>query len=1049
MKKISLFLILTLLSVCCNVHAEISSVQICDGYINELEELIDNCEEKGFEVNYETLDLAVIKKFKKHIEEDIANGDESRLDYTMSCLLENYTHAKNNLTAYLDGSKKPKTVPVYQTGAVGAEKSTLLADMKANNEINKRPAFLVGYGYFGGVKRDMEILPDFGVNMIQTEIGIVDCVKRNFGLEDWAVIIEGGAVGVINSSDADYYEGTRSASINTDFDIAPNCFISLSQEIKVKPNTYYEIGFYIKSDKCTGVTVSTNNWTDSNSLDGTYSDWTKKSYAFLTGNNDTERVIRFAFNNLSVNTNIDNVYVKELGKDNNLISNGDFETVSEDQLSPYSEGVKGLCDTLENAEKNNISVCVLLSPHYFPSYLYELYPEIKMGTSSYIPFDINHPAAKNAIKLFVDTVIPLIKDYKSLNSICLTNEPAFFPNSNSAYNDDWAEWLENKYGDIKALNNKWGTHYLSFSRVSMPMNFNLESDIIKDYKDFNDEIFSRWHKWYRDLIKAYAPDIPIHAKTMTYIENAESDNIRYMLSQGLDFDGFSKFSDWGGCDGWISPYSFERTDQTLRSPQELFFTYDLMTSIKNIPVANTELHLLPDGSDDYKDSFDDCFGAAVWQGIIHKCNATAIWLWERAEDGDETFNGSISYRPDCVTEVGRTSLDANRLAYEITALQQSEEEVGIIYSAEARVASRAFMNACFNSYLATVYNGKKVKFITDETIDNIDGCKVIIVPFAKALPETMKNRIKEFSYNGGKVVIVGESCISDGDIVNSEKIDVEIDDIYVTSPTISQLRARFEQIFDDCGLASVKLVDKDTMQTVDNVEWTYAVYDNELIINILNYDADDKNKEIIIMTEGKPAEEIYELRDDVLYEDSLNVGFSKPVLVKVKSDLKIPVLSENEGQLMWEKTNGGAEVYKADDNGVFRCIEHNNSGLYNLNYGETIMIKTIDSLGRKSLGNAFTLSEEKLFSVQNLNDGVKDGNFEVEVTNIQPKPSRGILRFDVYDENGKIVKTAFTGVYLKGGQSKIVTCSLKPQRDTDIFDVKVYDGLDFKRIISE
>ena len=122
-------------------------------------------------VHYEMIVKSIIGRFDEYLEDDIANNDYTRVDYTSRVVTEMYTEAKADLEAYLKGEKTSLDVPVYVTSDLEIDGQTIWADTELGGEITRRPVFFIGYGHGSEAKQYVPEFPDWGVNSIQCEAG--------------------------------------------------------------------------------------------------------------------------------------------------------------------------------------------------------------------------------------------------------------------------------------------------------------------------------------------------------------------------------------------------------------------------------------------------------------------------------------------------------------------------------------------------------------------------------------------------------------------------------------------------------------------------------------------------------------------------------------------------------------------------------------------------------------------------------------------------------------------------------------------------------------
>src|SRR5699024_3269308 len=120
--------------------------------------------------------------------------------------------------------------------------------------------------------------------------------------------------------------------------------------------------------------------------------------------------------------------------------------------------------------------------------------------ADYMPFNPTHPKVQETLGAFLDVLIPEIENYKSLHSICISNEPGFRANVTSEYYlTQYREMLEDKYGSVAELNAAYNTAYSSFDEVNMPKNTyrgaaeRRQIAYFNDYRLFNEAIMTEYH----------------------------------------------------------------------------------------------------------------------------------------------------------------------------------------------------------------------------------------------------------------------------------------------------------------------------------------------------------------------------------------------------------------------------------------------------------------------------------------------------------------------------------------------------------------------------
>lgn len=852
------------------------TLQTFESYAKELNELIAKCTKQGISTEYEQVNCSTIEKFIEYIKRDIERNDLSLFRYQHRCIEKLYVDAKADLEAYLTGQAEPLPVPEYITSELTTKNNAIWAMTDTDGVREERPVFFVGYGHFADASNQIPTFNKFGVNTIQTEIGPSSVISSNKAPTEWTYFLRG--VNATCSVQSEVAKDGKYALKFTNTDpYTANNYMAISQTVSVEPNTIYKIGGWVKVESADRFYIYTDGYNghhDFGKTGGYTHDWQEWELTFTTGENQTTRNIRILSNGVTKAGYLDGLYIKKEGSDENLLLNGSFEQVnSEDTFfNVTTSAIKGVESILLNAEKNNINVCLLLSPHYFPSFVLEMYPEINYNLSyGFIKYNIMDERAKQVIEAYLRAIIPRIKDYTSLGSLCVSNEPQFWTKqARDFYQPLWEEYIKEKHGTIEALNVAYGTEYADFSECKIPtVGDNLA--LYYDYKLFNDKNFSSWHKFMSDIIKEIAPDIPLHAKIMEF-PGTTSGTTSLMVQDGTKLENYIGVLDWNGCDG---ANRYENNDSV--GPLVESFWYDYQRSIQNAPVINTEDHIHVNGSKIYTDEINDYAIQAMWEGAIHGRSYSDIWLWERHDGSNpsQSFRGNISYRPDTLAGIGRATHDMNRLSYELVALQDEKADVALLYSDATAIYAKEFGNSVLQAYTGVMYAGKKALIVTEDLIEKLAHYKALIIPRVLNAKESTVNAVAEFIRNGGKVFIIDENSLRyseygkphNSEVLeyiysNSEVVrDVTFANTTFETPTKEELFVLISDFIGKCGLDYITAVNAETGELAGQVVLDSAIYDGKLIVNVCNY---AETKDIKIKVGDKIVSESFDL---IKYED--------------------------------------------------------------------------------------------------------------------------------------------------------------------------------------
>lgn len=518
----------------------------------------------------------------------------------------------------------------------------------------------------------------------------------------------------------------------------------------------------------------------------------------------------------------------------------------EDRVSLVA--ANGVLKVLDDAAKHNVKVNVLLSPHYFPEWAMKKWPHLAKGGGGFLGFCVDAPEAKQVIERFLRTVVPMLKDHPALHSFCLSNEP-LFDRGAAADNTPpmWRDYLARAHGDIATLNRRYGTSHASFEAVSMPGNASYGDPQFYDWCVFNQERFAGWHRWMADVIHEIAPNVPVHAKMMWIPVTW-----RYSVALGIDPELFGRALEINGNDCTIWPGG----DYWGISWAEQNMFYDLQRSVARKPVFNSENHLQPDGSTYYVPP--EHYRTALWQGAVHGQGATTIWVWERTLDrgalayaSTTPFYGNVMDRPGCAQAVGVTCLDLNRFAEEVTALQNVEAPVAILYSMASFARNDHYLGTLGRVYGALNFCGVKVDFVTERMLGEsllmgsdfeslpISGHQMIVLPGASHITDGALAALAKLS-DSTRIVLVGDCLTHDAygktrPASDAEQIRARALAISADADQEKVLWPRFMEELDRLGaLPEVRVVDAKTAKPVWGVEWLPAKLGDRTVVNIVN-----------------------------------------------------------------------------------------------------------------------------------------------------------------------------------------------------------------------
>jgi hypothetical protein len=509
------------------------------------------------------------------------------------------------------------------------------------------------------------------------------------------------------------------------------------------------------------------------------------------------------------------------------------------------EPIQFLKETLDRAQKAGVSICLLISPHYFPQWALEKWPHLNNQNEGFLKYCLHAPEGRELLRRFVSELLTPIKDHPALHSICISNEPVNVEKPCKIGETQWHAWLEKRHGDIATLNTRYKAQYASFSEVRLPDPYKNPptSPLWMDFVRFNQDVFADWHQMLADAVHAVSPRLMVHSKAMTWTMLTDID-----VRRGVDAYLFSKLSDINGNDS-CNMYLFGQAPYA-ESWELNAMGYDLQRSMKDSPVFNTENHIITDR--DFRWVPPAHLRAAMWQGAVHGQSATTIWVWERCFDRKSDLAGSIMHRPGCVEAVGTVHYDLNRAAAEMTAIQQTPQQAAVLVGFTPSVyEGAAYANCGKKIYEALSFTGLMLGFVSERQLEDgiVPNVPTLFVPDIVHLSDAAAATLRKYK---GRLIFVGrDSLLARNEYDQERKEKWNADHIPYQHTPVRKLWAEVLAKLASWNVQpAVALLDNDG-KPAWGVEWRTAETPEGLVVNLCNYL--DTPVTITVNQAGKPA----------------------------------------------------------------------------------------------------------------------------------------------------------------------------------------------------
>ncbi|NIA29339.1 MAG: hypothetical protein GWP06_05415 [Actinobacteria bacterium] len=400
---------------------------------------------------------------------------------------------------------------------------------------------------------------------------------------------------------------------------------------------------------------------------------------------------------------------------------------------------------LRSAERHNVRIPILVSPHYFPQWAYKLYPDVKTCGHGFHQFCIENPNARRVLERHLRFLVSKIKDEPALGSYCLANEPEFIERCEYS-RQKFIKYLRATHGTIQRLNELWGTDFEDFDRIQIPEEPIRNVAIRYDWYTFHSRQVTDFFAWMKRIIQEEDPKRPTRIEFMMGVLNPAEGKY------GIDREALNRLTEIIGCDqGTSYPGRGEYGGNFFIQS----FFYDLMKSFQpNKPILNSEFHIIRDNDPIHYPA--NYIRTAIWEAALHGQNAFTIWLWSR-QDREASHRHSLMTRAEATDAAGRTALDLNRLAKYLKEFPRAQADVAIFYSRTSKLLSNVYLQSLQRLYEAVNFLHAPIRFISEDQVaaGKLRSYKLLLVPQADYVRDDAFGAILQYARDGGFVFCIG------------------------------------------------------------------------------------------------------------------------------------------------------------------------------------------------------------------------------------------------------------------------------------------------------
>lgn len=328
----------------------------------------------------------------------------------------------------------------------------------------------------------------------------------------------------------------------------------------------------------------------------------------------------------------------------------------------------------------------------------------------------------------------------------------------------FSKWLENKYGNINELNEKlgmafWGQHYPTFDSVVLPAHtvcdfksagmFAHNPGLFLDYCRFASDSVYDYSQIQIDVLRSYGITIPITHNFMGSFFDLDY----YKLQDQFEFISWDCYPNIAH-----GPFS---------SLSEVSFNHDKMRGYKNKKYWVME-HCSGQNGWNYMHPTPEPGELKLWtfQSVAHGADGILYFRWRPCLFGTEQYwhgildhDGVPRQRYEEIKETGtalkkiENIIDETNIVSEVCVINSYDNEWSHSHQKHSE-------NFNYNKILYTIHNAITDLGINCDVVDisvDLSGYKIAVLPAYNISSQKTADKLKEFTENGGTVVLTFRS----------------------------------------------------------------------------------------------------------------------------------------------------------------------------------------------------------------------------------------------------------------------------------------------------
>ncbi len=311
------------------------------------------------------------------------------------------------------------------------------------------------------------------------------------------------------------------------------------------------------------------------------------------------------------------------------------------------------------------------------------------------------------------------------------------------------DYLEKKFGNVRNMNLKLGTHCGSFGEIAEKT---ISDSIPLKYEYFlcMSPLLSAASEGYNDALRKFG-GVPLS----THFTEL---NFRPYDTLGIcgDFDRHWGLYELPGFDAGSGP-AHKKYAMNF-SGRSVLLTDMARSFYPERPTVNNEEYIVNVGNPTAEPPMQYHYMGVMLPALHGRC-ATSIFSLDQSFTsswGDLTFR-----RADAFFMTAKAALDLRRFAPEISSFRSAPSPTAILYTLPS-YAQKDYPDWMISAYEGAYFSGFPVRFISDRLIRNgkLNDYSILLVPNAQFVQQEVFDKIAAFVKHGGKVLCYGKDSLA-------------------------------------------------------------------------------------------------------------------------------------------------------------------------------------------------------------------------------------------------------------------------------------------------